>query len=126
MRDSIKAQNKNIENQAINSSIAIENIEDNIEKTEQDNKNYLKEILIIKSKAHANEYGIRGIQREVDKHPLKLNAGNGKRDGACQLHSDDEKYPILKQYKMNHWSKYNNNLKNIKLKNDTLMDLPKL
>ena len=59
MRDIIKARDKNIENQSINSSIAVKNIEDNIEEIEQDNKNRLKEIRTIKSKAHANEYDIR-------------------------------------------------------------------
>ena len=53
MRDSIKARDKKIENQSINSSIAIKNIEDNIEEIEQDNNNYLKETLINKNKAHA-------------------------------------------------------------------------
>ena len=43
---------------------------------EQDNKNHLKETLNIKSKAHANEFEIRGIQREVEKHSLKQNTGN--------------------------------------------------
>ena len=47
--------------------------------------------LKIKSKAHANELDIRGIQREVEKHSLKLNASNGKQGGVWQLHSDDEK-----------------------------------
>ena len=36
-----------------------------------------------------------------------------------------KKYPILKKDKMNHWSKYNDNLKNEKLKGDTLMELQK-
>ena len=45
---------------------------------EQDNKNHLKETLNIKSKAHANEFEIRGIQREVEKHSLKQNTGNWK------------------------------------------------
>ena len=56
-----------------------------------------------------------GIQREVENHSLKLITGNGKLGRAWELHSDDEKYPILKQDKMNHWSKYNDNIKNIKL-----------
>ena len=123
MRDSIKARDKKIENQSINSSIAIKNIEDNIEEIEQDNNNYLKETLINKNKAHAQEYDNRGIQREVEKHSLKLNTGNGKLGGAWELHSDDEKYLILKQDKMNHWSKYNDNIKNIKLEGNTLVDL---
>ena len=41
---------------------------------EQYNKEHLKETLKIKSKAHANELDIRGIQREVEKYSLKLNA----------------------------------------------------
>lgn len=51
-----------------------------------------------------------------------MNASNGKLGGACQLYSDKDLYPILKQDKFNHWSKYNDNLKNMKLKGDTLMD----
>ena len=39
-----------------------------------------------------------------------MNTSNGKQGGAWQLHSDDETYPILKQDKMNHWSKYNDEL----------------
>ena len=56
----------------------------------------MKETLKMKSKAHANECDIRGIQREVEKHSLKLSVSNGKLGGAWQLHSDDEIYPILK------------------------------
>ena len=125
MRDNIKAQDKKIENESINSSTAIKYIEDNMEEMEQYNKDHLKETLKIKSKAHANEYDIRGIQREVEKYSLKLNASNGKLGGVWQLHSDDKIYPILKQDKMNHWSKYNDNLKNVKLEDDTLMELEK-
>ena len=101
------------------------NIEDIIEEMEQDNKNHLKKTLNIMSKAHANEYDIRGIQREIVNHSLKLNAGNVKLGGAWQLHSDDEKYQILKQDKMNHLSKYNDNFKNVKLEGDTLMEFQK-
>ena len=54
------------------------NIEDIIEEMEQDNKNHLKKKINIKSKAHANEYDIRGIQREVENLSLKLNSGNVK------------------------------------------------
>ena len=125
MRDSIKAQDKNIENQSINSSISIKNIENDIEEMEQDNKIHLNETLIIKSKIDTNEYDIRGIQREVEKHSLKPNSSNRKLGGAWKSYSDDEKYPILKQDKMNHWLKYNDNLKNVKLEGDTLMDLQK-
>ena len=57
---------------------------------EQDNKNHLKETLNIDSKAHVNEYNIHGIQREVEKHPLKLNAGNRKLGGTWKVHSDNE------------------------------------
>ena len=67
MRDVIKVQDKKFENQSINSLIAIKHIEDNIEEMEQDNNIHLKETLIIKSKAHTNEYDIRRIQREVEK-----------------------------------------------------------
>ena len=42
----------------------------------------MKETLKIKSKAHANECGIRGIQREVEKYSLKLSASNRKLGGA--------------------------------------------
>ena len=31
-----------------------------------------------------------GIQREVENHSLKLNAGNGKLGGAWKVHSDNE------------------------------------
>ena len=61
IRETIKAQDKNIDNQLINYSITIKNIEDNIEETEQDNKNNLQKQLIIKSKSQANEYDIYGI-----------------------------------------------------------------
>ena len=37
-----------------------------MEEMEQHNKEHLKETLKIKSKAHANELDIRGIQREVE------------------------------------------------------------
>ena len=96
MWDNIKAQDKKIENESINSSTAIKFIEDNMEEMEQYNKDHLKETLKIKSKAHANECDIRVIQRDVEKHSLKLNTSNGKLGGAWQLHSDDEIYPILK------------------------------
>ena len=57
---------------------------------DQHNKEHLKKTLKIKNKSHANELDIRGIQREVENHSLKLNASNGKQGGAWQLHSDDE------------------------------------
>ena len=63
MRGNVKAQDKKIENQSINFSNAIKNIEDNIEEMEQDNKNHLKEKLNIDSKSHVNEYDIHEIQR---------------------------------------------------------------
>ena len=63
IRGNVKAQDKKIENQSINFSIAIKNIEDNIKEMEQDNKNHLKEKLNIDSKAHVNEYEIHEIQR---------------------------------------------------------------
>ena len=106
MRDNIKAQDKKIENESVNSSTAIKCVEDILEEIEQHTKEHLKETLKIKSKAHSNKLDIRGIQREVEKHSLTLNASNGKQGGTWQLHSDDENYPILKQDKMNHWSKY--------------------
>ena len=87
------------------------------------NKDNLKETLNIKQKAHGNNFGIRGLKKEMEKHSLKLNASNGKLGGACQLYSDKDLYPILKQDKFNHWSKYNDNLKNMKLEGDTLMKL---
>ena len=90
MRGNVKAQDKKIENQSINFSNAIKNIEDNIEEMEQDNKNHLKETLNIGSKAHVNEYDIHEIQREVEKHSLKLNAGNEKLGWAWKVHSDNE------------------------------------
>ena len=65
------------------------------------------------------------FREKLNKNSLKLNASNGKQGGAWKLHSDDENYPILKQDKMNHWSKYNDNLKNVKLEGDTLMELQK-
>ena len=76
-----------------------------MEEIEQSNKENLKEILKIKSKAYANELDIRGIKKKAEKHSNKLNASNGKQGGAWQLHSDNEKYQILKQDKMKHWSK---------------------
>ena len=54
-----------------------------------------------------------------------MNVSNRKQGVAWKLYSDDETYPILKQDKMKHWSKYNDNLKNVKLEGDTLMDLQK-
>ena len=45
--------------------------------------------------------------------------------GAWRLHSDHDKYPILKNEKFNHWSKYNDNLKDIVFKVDNLIDLQK-
>ena len=84
MRDNIKAQDKKIENESINSSTAIKYVEDNMEEMEQYNKENQQETLKIKSKTHTNELDIRGIQREVEKHSLKLNASNGKQGGAWQ------------------------------------------
>ena len=40
-------------------------------------------------------------------------------------HSDKSKYPILKDEKINHWSKFNEHLKNIKLEGDSLVQLRK-
>ena len=125
MRDDFKKQDKNIESQSIKSSIAIKELEDNVEQLEHDNKHYLKETLRIKTKAHDNEYEIYGLKNKVEKHSLKLNASNGTSGGVWQLHSDTEIYPILKQDKINHWSKYNDNLKNIKLEGDSLIELQK-
>ena len=81
MRDNIKAQDKNIENESINSSASIKYIEDNMNEMEQYNKDYLKGTLKIKSNTHSNEYDISGMQREVE-HSLKLNASTGKLGGA--------------------------------------------
>ena len=41
------------------------------------------------------------------------------------MYSDEDIYPIIKQNKSNPWSKYNDNLKNIKLEGDTLMEIQK-
>ena len=105
MRDNVRKQDKKIENKSIISSIVVKDIEDNIDQLEHDNKSHLKATFKIKTKAHDNEYEIRGIKKEIEKHSLKLNTGNEKLGGAWQLHSDEEIYPILKQGKMNHWSK---------------------
>ena len=66
------------------------------------------------------------FRKKIEKYSLKLNASNGKLGGVWKLHSDDKIYPILKQDKMNHWSKYNDNLKNVKFEDDTLMELKKI
>ena len=41
-----------------------------MEEIEQSNKENLKEILEIKSKAYANELDIRGIKKKAEKHSL--------------------------------------------------------
>ena len=41
------------------------------------------------------------------------------------LHSDKEAYPILKKDKNNHWSRFNDNLKGVKLEGDPLQRLQK-
>ena len=66
MRDNVKARDKKFENESVNSFTAIIYVDDNMEEIEQRTEDLLKETLKIKSKAHANELDIRGIQREVE------------------------------------------------------------
>ena len=120
----IEIQDKKIENQAIQSSIEIKEIKEDIEALEQDNKDHLKETLNIKQKAHDNNFDIRGLKKEMEKHSLKLNASNGWKGGAWALHSDTDLYPILKSDDRNyHYTKFQDNLKPVKLKGPKLTDI---
>ena len=66
MRDNVKARDKKFENESVNSFTTIIYVDDNMEEIKQRTEDLLKETLKIKSKAHANELDIRGIQREVE------------------------------------------------------------
>ena len=117
-------QEKRIENLSIDMKVQTNDLRDNFERIEKDTKLGLKETLAIKQATHDNTYELRNIKRTVESHALKLNA-TSKMGGAWQLNSDEDKYPILKNEKYNHWSKYNGNLKDIVLEGDNLIDLKK-
>ena len=115
-------QEEKIENLSIDLKIQTKDIRDNLDRIERDTKLGLEETLAIKQATHDNTYELRNIKRTVESYALKLNA-TSKMGGAWQLHSDEDKYPIPKNEKYNHWSKYNGNLKDIILKGDDIINL---
>ena len=124
MKYLIKEQNKKNEDRAIQSTIENKELKEDIEALEQDYKVNLKETLNLKQKALDNGFEIRGLQKTMEKHSLKLNASNGQRRGAWARHSDVDIYPILKSDDRNfHYTKFQDNLKTIKLKGSKLMDI---
>ena len=86
MKDLIKDQNKKNEDRAIQSKIENRELKEDIEALEQDYKVNLKETLNLKQKTHDNGFDIRGLQKTMEKHSLKLNASNGQKGGAWALH----------------------------------------
>ena len=58
-------------------------------------------------------------------HALKLNVNtnSGSLGSVWQHYCDEDKYPILKKDKSNHWSEYHINLKDITLEGDSLLQL---
>ena len=52
-----------------------------------------------------------------------MNATDKIEGGAWQLHSNEDQYPILKNEKRNHWSKYKKNIKHDALEGRKLMNL---
>ena len=124
MKDLIKEQNKKNEDRVIQSTIENKELREDIEALEQNYKINLKETLNIKQKAHDNVFEIRGLQKTMEKYSLKLNDSNGQRGGAWALHSDVDMYPILKSDDKNYrYTKFQDNLKTIKLKGSKLMDI---
>ena len=121
----IKDQNNKIENIAMETKIQNLQNEEKFEKIEEDSKVSTKETLNARRTANDNQFEIRNLKRTVENHALKLNATSTMKAGAWALHSDEDAYPILKNEKFNHWSKYNDNVKNIVLEGDNLMDLQK-
>ena len=76
----------------------------------------MKQILETKQKTNDNSFEIRGLQKTMEKHSLKLNASNGQKGGVWALHSDVDMYPILKSDDRNyHYTKFRDNLRPIKL-----------
>ena len=121
----IKNQNEYMQNMSIEVSLQNQENKETFENIEKDSLLNSKETLNARRIANDNQQDIRNIKRTMESHSLKLNATSTMRGGAWQLHSDEDQYPILKNEKYNHWSKYNDNLKNIVLEGDNLMDLQK-
>ena len=64
------------------------------------------------------------MKKDVYTHSLKLNSDPASHSySPWMLHSDNSKFSILKDDKLNHWSKRNDHLKNIKLEGDSLIQL---
>ena len=121
----IKDQNNKIENIAMETKIQNLQNKETFERIEKDSKVSIKETLNARRTANDNQFEIRNLKKTVENHALKLNATSTMKAGAWQLHSDEDVYPILKNEKGNHWSKYNDNVKNVILEGDNLMDLQK-
>ena len=122
MKTGMDKQNKKIGDISVQVTIRDQETKETLDCMEKDAKLGMKEALNTRCIANNNQYEIGNLKRTVESHVLKLNSMS-KMGGAWRLHSDHDKYPILKNEKFNHWSKYNDNLKDIVFKVDNLIDL---
>ena len=107
-------------------SSKIEECKSDYEQLEKDYKYVIKDALKTRQTTNNSEHDLKYLKKEVEQHAIKINAANSFGSGeAWLLRSDEEIYPILTKDKNNHWSKYNNNLKDIKLEGDSLQQLQK-
>ena len=124
--DNARTQKNDLENLKIDVSGKIEDVNLNYNEMEKENKRLLKNSLQARQTANSNKVDITDLKRKVESHGLKINAANSYGNGGSWLlKSDEDVYPILKKDKTNHWSKYNANLKDIKLEGDSLQQLQK-
>ena len=121
----IKKQNIAIKDNRNETLIELKQVQEKFETIEKENKDHIRETINNKNKAHNNQQDIIGMKKVIEQHALKLNATNSYKGGAWKLHSDEDMYPMLKQDRNCHWSKYNANVKDIKLEGDTLIQLQK-
>ena len=124
MKELIKKEAKKSEDRAIQHSIDDREMKDEIDAINKEYKFNVKQILETKQKTNDNSFEIRGLQKTMEKHSLKLNASNGQKGGVWALHSDVDMYPILKSDDRNyHYTKFRDNLRPIKLEGPKLMDI---
>ena len=117
--ENTKTQVKNLETLKIDVLVKFEDINQDFEEMEKENKCLVKDTHQTRQTTNSNTYDVKNLQKTVETHSNKINAANlYGTGGVWSLRSDEDAYPILKKDKNNHWSKFNANLKEIKLEGD--------
>lgn len=114
--ENAKTQEKNLENLNIDVSGKIEDINLDFKEMGKENKRLIKTTLQARQTANSNRCDSKDLQKKVEGHYIH-------QDQCGKFIWKWRSYPILKTDKNNHWSKYNVNLKDIKLEGDLLQQL---